>query len=169
MSATVKDPWAGRSGWAYLRAILRGGHAGDPRVWVRDVGDDPIHSAKIGGFALPHGLEPQREAIMTPHGRGLVYPPPLLPSGRCSEGGRAGWDYSVNFVETEFGCALHCYMENSGYMFECDGMDRDVGVRLVVGKGGGGTIRSMGGIRGGKGGRVWWSDRRYRTHAEGIK
>ena len=45
-------------------------------------------------------------------------------------------------------------MENSGYMFECDGMDRYVGVRLVVGKGGGGTIRSMGGIRGGKGGRV---------------
>ena len=74
MGDTGKDPWAVRGGCMNLRAILRGGCAGDPILWVGYVGDDLPHCANLGGVPPSRGPERQWEAPMTPHGRGLLYP-----------------------------------------------------------------------------------------------
>ena len=85
IGVTVKYHWAGRGGCTDLGDILCGSHAGDPPVWVGDVGDDPrmvknfgggsttawpgtswasYHNAKKKGFGIPYPLEDSlREAV----------------------------------------------------------------------------------------------------------
>ena len=61
------------------------------------------------------GKLPQRQRT------GVFIPPP---SGRCSEVGGYEVDYDVYRAEKEYGCAVHCYMADSGSLIGCGGTAR---------------------------------------------
>ena len=83
----------------------------------------PPHCSKLGGVSPPCGLVPHGEAPTTPHGQGLLYPPPP-PAGRFSEVGGSIVDDGVHSTETYYGCILHRYTDNSRSFIRCGGMAR---------------------------------------------
>ena len=58
-----------------LGNIFHDSCAGNPTVWVEDVGDEPPHGANLGGVPPLRVPEHHRESPTMPHRRVLVYPP----------------------------------------------------------------------------------------------
>ena len=79
MIVTGKYSWEGRGVFMGIGDIMCGAYASEPPVWFWDVGGDPPHGSKLGGVSPPCGLVPHGGAPTTPHGQGLVYPPPPPP------------------------------------------------------------------------------------------